>query len=67
MALELEFDPTDMNVFYFSTSGALYKYNRKETNSGPVQLETEGMGSATALSMSNEGYLLVGFSCGSIA
>ena len=24
-SMELEFDPTDSNIFYFSTSGALFK------------------------------------------
>jgi len=33
----------------------------------PVKLNYEGMGAPTALSMAYEGFLLVGFSCGSIA
>jgi hypothetical protein len=33
----------------------------------PVQLETSGLGSPSALSMSDKGYLLAGFTCGSIA
>lgn len=66
MSMELEFDPTDSNVFYFSTSGALFKVNRRDSLV-PIKLITEGLGTPTALSMSDEGYLLVGFSCGSIA
>ena len=64
--MELEFDPKDSNVFYFSTSGALFKVNRK-ASMVPTKLVSEGLGAPTALSMSDEGYLLVGFSCGSIA
>ena len=30
-SLELEFDPTDHNIFYFSTSDKLYKCNRRES------------------------------------
>jgi len=66
MGMELEFDPKDSNVFYFSTSGSLFKVNRKASMI-PTKLITEGLGAPTALSMSDEGYLLVGFSCGSIA
>ena len=64
--MELEFDPKDSNVFYFSTSGSLFKVNRK-TSMVPTKLVTEGLGAPSALSMSDEGFLLVGFSCGSIA
>jgi len=32
----------------------------------PVQLDTNGLGSPSSLSMSDKGYLLVGFTCGSI-
>ena len=64
--MELEFDPKDSNVFYFSTSGSLFKCNRKDSMV-PTKLITEGLGAPTALSMSDEGFLLVGFSCGSIA
>lgn len=65
-SLELEFDPTDHNTFYFSTSEALFKCNRRESNV-PVKLNSESLGAPTALSMSDQGYLLAGFSCGSIA
>ena len=64
--MELEFDPKDSNVFYFSTSGSLFKCNRKDSMV-PTKLMTDGLGAPTALSMSDEGYLLVGLSCGSIA
>ena len=66
MGMELEFDPKDSNIFYFSTSGNLFKVNRKDSMI-PVKLITDGLGAPSALSMSDEGFLLVGFSCGSIA
>lgn len=65
-SLELEFDNTDPNTFYFSTVNGLFKYSRRESGV-PVRLDTTGMGAPTALSMSDRGYLLVGFTCGSIA
>jgi len=65
-SMELEFDPTDNNIFYFSTSRALFKCNRRHS-SVPVKLDTTGMGAPSALSMSDNKYLLVGFTCGSIA
>lgn len=65
-SMELEFDPTDNNIFYFSSSEALFKCNRRESTV-PVRLNTEGLGSPSALSMSDHGYLLAGFTCGSIA
>jgi len=62
--LELEFDQTDPSLFYFSTPSGLFKFSRKE---GEVtQLDTNGLGSPSSLSMSDKGYLLVGFTCGSI-
>jgi hypothetical protein len=30
-SLELEFDNTDPNIFYFSTCDGLYKFNRRES------------------------------------
>ena len=39
---------------------------KKEKNSDPVRLDTLGMNSPTALSMSDRGYLLAAYSCGSI-
>lgn len=65
-SLELEFDSTDPNQLYFSSAEGLFKYNRRQS-SVPTKLDTTGLASPTALSMSDKGYLLVGFSCGSIA
>lgn len=64
-SLELEFDNTDPNIFYFSMVDALFKYDRKQSTI-PTKLDTLGLGSPSALSMSDKGYLLVGFTCGSI-
>jgi hypothetical protein len=64
--LELEFDPTDSNTFYFSCTVGLFKFNRRQSDE-PLKLVTEGLSCPTALSTSDKGYLLVGFSCGSIA
>lgn len=66
-SLEMEFDQTDTNIFYFSTPSGLFKFNRKEAPlMEPVQMDTNGLGSPSSLSMSDKGYLLVGFTCGSI-
>ena len=65
-SLELEFDQKDPSIFYFSTPGGLYKFNRKDQLLEPTQLDTSGLGSPSSLSMSDKGYLLVGFTCGSI-
>ena len=65
-ALELEFDPKDTNVFYFSSSNSLFKFSRRDS-AIPIKLDTDTLGAPTALSMSDEGFLLAGFSCGSIA
>lgn len=65
-SLDIEFDPTDSNVFYFSSSEGLFKFNRK-VSAEPSKMDTKGMGSPSSLSMSDKGYLLVGFTCGSIA
>ena len=65
-SLDLEFDPIDPNVFYFSTSDGLFRCNRRLSNI-PTRLSTEDLGAPTAISMSDNNYLLVGFSCGSIA
>jgi hypothetical protein len=62
----MEFDQSDTNIFYFSTPSGLYKFNRREQLMEPVQLDTSGLGSPSSLSMSDKGYLLVGFTCGSI-
>lgn len=65
-SLELEFDSSDPNVFYFSDSEGLFKFNRRQS-SVPSRLDTTGVGAPTALSISDKGYLLAGFACGSIA
>ena len=65
-SLELEFDTCDANIFYFSTPQGLFKFNRRQTME-PAQLNTQGLGAPSSLSMSDSGYLLVGFTCGSIA
>ena len=65
-SLELEFDPADINVLYFSCTLGLFKMNRRESTV-PQRLDTTGLEVPTALSISDMGYLLVGFSCGSIA
>ncbi len=64
-AMDLEFDPNDRNIFYFSTSSSLFRCNRRD-NDQVMQLDTKGLGAPTALSMSDCQYMLVGFSCGSI-
>lgn len=63
--LELEFDNKDSGIFYFSIVNGLFKFNRRESGI-PTKLDTVGLGSPSALSMSDRGYLLVGFTCGSI-
>ena len=65
-SMELEFDPSDSHVFYFSTTTDLYRCDRRGALV-PQRLATDGLGAPTALSMSDEGFLLVGFACGSIA
>lgn len=65
-SLELEFDQRDPSIFYFSTPSGLFKFNRKDELMEPTQLDTAGLGSPSSLSMSDKGYLLVGFTCGSI-
>jgi hypothetical protein len=65
-SMDLEFDPNDGNVFYFSTSESLFRCNRR-VSSVPAKLSTDDLGAPTAISMSDSKYLLVGFSCGSVA
>ena len=65
-SMDLEFDPIDSNVFYFSTSASLYRCNRR-ISEVPTKLSTEDLGAPTSISMSDDKYLLVGFSCGSVA
>jgi len=64
-SIEIEFDPCDPKFFFFSTSEGLFKVNKGDENV-PVKMNTIGLNSPTALSLNNEGYLLVAFSCGSI-
>lgn len=64
--LTLEFDQADANKFFFGCTSGLFKVDRKITPE-PTQLSTEGFGAASALSMSDDKYLLAGFTCGSIA
>lgn len=65
--MEIEFDPTDSYMFFFSTSDTgLFKIDKKDKNSDPVKYDTHMMNTPTALSMSDRGYLLAAFSCGSI-
>ena len=65
-SMDLEFDPNDANIFYFSSSESLFRCNRRISNV-PTKLSTDDLGAPTAISMSDNKYLLVGFSCGSIA
>jgi len=51
--VEIEFDPIDPQLYFFSTSLGLFKIHRNDD-------------SPTALSMCDKGYLLAAFSCGSI-
>ena len=64
--IEIEFDPTEPQVFFFSTSEGLFKIDKRQAISNPVKLDTLGLSSPTALSMSDKGYLLAAYSCGSI-
>ena len=65
-SIEIEFDPMDPQIFFFSTSEGLFKIDKKERNSNPVKMDTIGLNSPTALSMSDRGFLLAAYSCGSI-
>jgi hypothetical protein len=65
-SMYLEADPKDPNVFYFSSTNALFKCDRRVSNE-PVRLDTTGLGAVSCLSMSDNQYLLAGFTCGSIA
>ena len=64
--IEIEFDPAEPQVFFFSTSEGLFKVDKRETVPVPVKLDTVGLNSPTSMSMSDKGFLLAGFSCGSI-
>lgn len=65
-SVEIEFDPVEPQIFYFSTSRGLFKIDKQEAGGEPIQLDTIGLGSPTALSMNDRGYLLAAYSCGSI-
>jgi hypothetical protein len=64
--MEIEFDPTEPQVFFFSTTEGLFKIDKTLAISCPVKMDTTGLTSPTALSMSDKGYLLAAYSCGSI-
>jgi hypothetical protein len=65
-SIEIEFDPCDPKLFFFSTSEGLFKVNKNDQKSVPLKMNTIGLNSPTGLSLNNEGYLLASFSCGSI-
>lgn len=65
-SIEVEFDPEDPQIFFFATTEGLFKVNQKEKSSKPVKMDTIGLNSPTALSMSDKGYLLAAYACGSI-
>lgn len=65
-SIEIEFDPTDPQMFFFSTTTGLFKLDKHEDSSVPVKMDTIGLNSPTAISMSDKGFLLAAFSCGSI-
>jgi hypothetical protein len=65
-SIEIEFDPEDTQIFFFATTEGLFKVDKKENLQKPVKMDTIGLNSPTALSMSDKGYLLTAYSCGSI-
>ena len=67
MGIEIEFDPTEPQVYFFSTSEGLFRIDKRQVISDPVKMDCVGLNSPTALSMSDKGFLLAAFSCGSIA
>jgi hypothetical protein len=64
--IEIEFDPEDAQTFFFSTSEGLFKLSKTDGSGEPIKIDTIGLNSPTALSMSDKGFLLAAFSCGSI-
>lgn len=64
--IEIEFDPEDAQIFFFSTSEGLFKVDKSDGSEGPIKMDTIGLNSPTALSMCDKGFLLAAFSCGSI-
>jgi len=65
-SIEIEFDPTEPQVFFFSTSEGLFMIDKRKVEKTPLKLDTVGLNSPTAMSMSDKGYLLTAYSCGSI-
>jgi hypothetical protein len=65
--MDVEFDPAEPQVFFFSTSQGLFKMDMRQQDAAPIKMENQGLNSPTALSMSDKGYLLAAYSCGSIA
>ena len=65
-SVEIEFDPKDPQVFFFSTGQGLFKLDKKDLNAKPIKMNTLGLNNNTALSLCDKGYLLAAFSCGSI-
>ena len=66
LGIELEFDPNEPTTFFFSTGEGLFRFDRSAQDAGPIKLDTLGLNSPTALSMSDKGFLLAAYSCGSI-
>jgi len=66
-SLDIEFDPSNPLIFFFSTSDGLFRINKQDQHSQPVKLDTQGLNTPTAISISDRGFLLAAFSCGSIA
>ena len=64
--VEIEFDPVDPQLFFFSTSRGLFKIDKNETVATPQLLDTVGLNCPTALSICDRGFLLAAYSCGSI-
>lgn len=65
--IDVEFDPTKPQVYYFSTSQGLFKMDMRQSDAAPIKMENQGLNAPTALSMSDKGFLLAAYSCGSIA
>ena len=69
-SIEIEFDPTDSTIFFFTTTEGLFKVDKKmmdkQAGQKPVKMDTMGLNSPTAISLCDKGYLLAAYSCGSI-
>lgn len=66
-SIDIEFDPIELQICFFSTSNGLFKIDKRQANPRPQKMDTVGLNSPTAMSMSDKGLLLAAFSCGSIA